>query len=534
MKRMTKALSILLAVLMLASAACLSVFAQSKYDYKKVTLIGDSIATALRMEWRGEGAPPADIAQYYKYNEDSGKWTRTGATHGAWIENSYPSRVVRAVGLGENDLYNYGREAFSSIEFRRLLDASYAPDEEDIAISDGLYAAYGADLKGHDLAYQQKQVKKDLADSDLVIVGMGSNDIFSYAMVHYSNVSAGLESTPLTAAQKQALIALNDVIEPLVANGQFAEAWATLFNLASTINALQQTAVVLVKAILQGVQKFIENWDQIINKIHEYNPDATVVAVGLFNAVAGLYLTDSIKLDLGQVMSPVFDTMNGHMKSYAQKTGYYTYVDATKTDHPAWPTGMELIRDTSQIMYYMMICTHPTYAGQEYIAEQILKVLPEKPSTRTVKKNSKDGNWYLYDGDKIDYSYTGIAKNEYGWWRIEKGKVNFNANGVYKNEYGWWYVKDGKVDFSYTGFASNKYGTWRIVKGKVDFKADGVVGEQKDWRYVSGGKVQNVTGVYSNRFGRWYVKNGKVDFSKTGTVKVNGRTYVVYGGRVVV
>lgn len=532
-KRTVKLFSLLLAVMMLLSAVSLSVFAEGRYKYKKVTLIGDSIATALRMEWRGEGAPPAEIAQYYKYNESSGTWTRTGATHGAWVENSYPARVVRGVGLSENDLYNYGREAFSSIEFRRLLDATYTPGEEDMPISEGLFAAYGADLQGHDLAYMQKQVKKDLANSQLVLVGMGSNDIFSYALSHYGYVTAGLESTPLTKAQKQALEAIDGVVSKLVAEGQIAEAWAKIISTAKTVNALEETLLVMVKAIMQGVQKFIQNWDQIINKIHEYNPDATVMAVGLFNATGGLYLTDDIKLDVGQIMAPIFDIMNAHMQSYAKKTGYYTYVDATKTDHPAWPSALAIVQDTSMLMYYMMICTHPTYDGQQYIAEQILKALPEadKVPERWVRKNPKDGNWYLYDGDRIDYSYTGIAKNENGWWRIENGKVNFKANGVYKNENGWWYVKNGYVDFNYTGFASNKNGTWRIVKGCVDFNANGLVGEQKDWRYVKGGKVQNVTGIYTNRFGRWYVKNGKVDFSKNGKVKYNGRTYTVRGGR---
>ena len=533
-KMTTKLLSILLVFVMLVGAGCLSAFAGSKNNYKKVTLIGDSIATALRMEYDGEGAPPESIAKYYRFDTNVGKWIRTGGTHGAWVENSWPARVVRGVGLDENDLYNYGREAFSSIEFRRLLDETYSPSAEDLVISEGLYSAYGDDAQGRGLAAQRKTVKKDLANSDLVLLGMGSNDIFSYALVHYNNAMSGLESTPLTAAQKKALYALNDVITPLIENGQFAEAWAKIFQTAATVNALQQVAVIMVKEILAGVQKFIENWDQIINKIHEYNPKADVYAVSLFNALGGLYLTEELTMiDFGQIMKPVFDTMNAHMKQYAKQTGYYTYVDCTKTDHPASPSILNIVQDTSQLMVYMMLCTHPTFAGQKYMAEQVLKEIPEKTSTRTVKKNPKDGNWYLYDGDKIDTSYTGIAKNEYGWWRIENGKVNFKANGVYKNEYGWWYVKDGKVDFDYTGFASNKNGTWRIVKGKVDFDANGVVGEQKDWRYVEGGKViTSKNSVCQNRFGWWKVTNGKVDFNYTGWASNQYGKWWIVGGRV--
>lgn len=528
-----KLLSILLAIVMAASAMCLSVMAESKYNYKKVTLIGDSIATALRMEWRGEGAPPAEIIHMYKYNENTNTWTRTGATHGAWVENSWPARVVRGVGLSENDLFNYGREAFSSIEFRRMLDTSYRPSDEDMAISEGLFAAYGDDLQGRGLDYIQTQLPKDLAASDLVLVGMGSNDLFSYAMVHYGNVTAGLETTTLNKVQLQALEAIEGAVAQLVSEGRFQEAFAKVISTAKTVNALEQTLIVMVKVIMQGIQKFIQNWDVIMDRIHECNPKATVMAVSLFNATEGIYLTDEIKLDLGQIMAPVFDIMNNHMKSYAKKTGYYTYVDCTKTSHPAWPTAMGILQDTSMLMYYMMICTHPNYEGQKYMADQVLAALPQKASGRTVKKNPNDGNWYLYDGDKIDTSYTGIAQNEYGWWRIEKGKVNFDANGVYQNEYGWWYVKDGKVDFDYTGFASNRFGTWRIINGKVAFNENGVTGEQKDWRYVENGKVNtSMNSVCQNRFGWWKVTNGRVDFGYNGWASNQYGNWWISGGRV--
>ena len=503
----TRIFAVLLSLVMLASAACLTVFAQSK-EIKKVTLIGDSIATALRME-QPDGIP-AGYEQYYK--EYDGQWMRSGATHGAWVHNSYPARVVEALGLGKEDLYNYGREAFSSIEFRRMLDADYTPSDEDLVISDGLYTAYGDDLQGRGLDYFQKQLPKDIANSQLVLVGMGSNDIFSYAMTHYSSVTAGLETTPLTAAQKAALEKVNDVIEPLVAEGQFAEAWANLYKVATTVNALQQVLVVMVKVILQGVQKFLTNWDVIIDKIHEYNADATVMAVGLFNGVSGLYLTENLTLvDLGNIMKPVFDTMNNHMKSYAKQTGYYTYVDATETDHPAWPAATELIKDTSMIMYYMMVCTHPTYAGQEYIANQILAALPDTTETGTAVKKAADGNWYYYNNGSIDKTFTGYASNENGTWRIVKGKVDFNANGIVGNQKDWRYVVNGKVDTSKNGVYKNQFGWWKVENGVVNF---------------------NFTGIASNQYGTWYLEGGKVNFLKYGKVKYNGKTYTVIAGKV--
>lgn len=556
-KRSLTILSLLLTLVMATSAMCLSVLAESRYKYQKVTLIGDSIATALRMEWRGEGNFPDELKPYYRYNADSGLWTRTGATHGTWVENSWPARVVRGVGLQENDLFNYGREAFSSIEFRRMLDTSYRPSEEDLAISDGLYKEYGADLQGRGLDYIQTQLPKDLANSDLVLVGMGSNDIFSYAMVHYSNVTAGLETTTLNRVQLQALESIDGIVSSLVSQGLFGEAWAKIISTAKTVNALEQTLLIMVKVILQGVQKFLQNWDVIINRIHECNPNATVMAVSLFNATEGIYLTDSIKLDLGQIMKPIFDTMNNHMKSYAKKTGYYTYVDCTQTSHPGWPTAMEIIQDTSQLMVYMMLCTHPDYAGQEYMANQVLAALPEgdKAELNGIVKGS-DGRWAMYRNGEVDTSYTGIAKNKYGWWRVKDGYVDFHANGIYKNEYGWWKCTNGKVTFKETGVFKNEYGWWRVENSKVNFKANGIYKNQNGWWKTTNGKVtfqensiykndygwwkctgSKVTfkenGIFSNQYGKWYVAKSKVDFTKNGKVKFNGKTYQVKNGKVV-
>ena len=70
-------------------------------------------------------------------------------------------------------------------------------------------------------------------------------------------------------------------------------------------------------------------------------------------------------------------------------------------------------------------------------------------------------------GGKVDFSYTGVAKNANGWWRIENGKVNFNFNGMAQNSNGWWYIRGGKVDFSYNGYA-NIYGVrCKVVNGKA-------------------------------------------------------------------
>ena len=170
-------------------------------------------------------------------------------------------------------------------------------------------------------------------------------------------------------------------------------------------------------------------------------------------------------------------------------------------------------------------------------------------------RQKADGNWYYCVGDKIDYTYTGVAQNENGWWRIEDGKVNFEYEGVEQNENGWWYLKNGKVDFTHTGVEQNENGWWRIENGKVNFEYEGVAQNKNGWWYLKNGKVdfthtgveQNENGwwriedgkvnfeyegVAQNKNGWWYLKNGKVDFTHTGVEQNENGWWRIEQGKV--
>ncbi len=140
-------------------------------------------------------------------------------------------------------------------------------------------------------------------------------------------------------------------------------------------------------------------------------------------------------------------------------------------------------------------------------------------------------------------SVTDIVKNSSGQWVYTvNGEPDYTYTGVAKNQYGWWYVKKGIVDFTYTGFATNSYGKWYCENGKVTFSANsvikdttGAIGEKGAWWYVSGSQVQtSYTGVadYRNANGWWYVKNGKVDFGANTVAKNRNGWWYVEGGKV--
>lgn len=128
-----------------------------------------------------------------------------------------------------------------------------------------------------------------------------------------------------------------------------------------------------------------------------------------------------------------------------------------------------------------------------------------------------DGIWHYYVNGNIDYSYTGLALNEYGWWYVRGGSIDWSYAGMAANEYGWWYVSNGSIDWSYTGLACNDFGWWYMTNGALDWNYTGLALNEFGWWYVSEGCIDwYYEGLASNEYGWWYVKNGCIDWSHTG------------------
>ena len=146
-----------------------------------------------------------------------------------------------------------------------------------------------------------------------------------------------------------------------------------------------------------------------------------------------------------------------------------------------------------------------------------------------------DGDvWHCYNSDnQVDYSYDGLAQNEYGWWKVNNGEVDFSFDGLAENEYGWWKVSGGAVDFSYSGMAENEYGWWYVSNGTVDFSFSGLALNQYGWWYLDGGTVDfGYSGLVQNEYGWWKVTGGAVDFGYNGLAEHNGGWFKLNNGVV--
>ena len=314
------------------------------------------------------------------------------------------------------------------------------------------------------------------------------------------------------------------------------------------IHGIEYALEVVSKAALNGLYKFNTNYPAIINLIHEINPNADIYVIGLYNPLSDTAISDDIPIKIGNALDPVMMSLNLYLAQLNPAKKYYTYVDAFNTSVIGTITLTSLVGKDMNLAgmgdYTMNI--HPNEKGHAYIADQVLKAIPDvedpapaeepaqqdpaqeptqdQPQPATPAKEEPadkdllngvcqgpDGKWAMYVDGVVDTGYTSIAQNKYGWWRIENGYVNFNAQSIYQNEYGWWKCTDGKVTFKEQEIYQNQYGWWKCTDSEVTFKE---------------------TGIFKNKYGKWYCKNSKVDFNKNGKVKYNGKTYTVKNGKV--
>lgn len=324
--------------------------AASGKTYRTVTVIGDSLATG------------------YMIQKSDG--TYVDHTHGKRIRAAWTSRVAEAVGAVEYN--NYAREGTGTNEILRLLDPSYEPDEYFRDVSDAIVTKY---YDGPEqFAKYQKQIKKDLRASDLVLLNGGSNDLFATVMTSLRKAMAGESQAPLSAEKKAALAKLDETVSALVSAGEVEKAWAAAYQTFSTLNMLEDLMDAVLECAVRGYMNFQRNWGRVATKIHEINPDATVVVISLFNGTQGLGALPGTGLSLGNALDPVFDSMNARIRSFNAVTHYYTFIDITGVEHAAWPSASELL-NFNKFYDYMMLCTHPTKNGHKWIAKKVLKAI---------------------------------------------------------------------------------------------------------------------------------------------------------------
>lgn len=348
--------SLLLAICMVcamvlpAFAAGTASKAKSGKTYQTVTVIGDSLCTG------------------YMIRKADG--TYVDHTHGKRIKGSWTSRV--AEGVGATTYNNYAREGSGTNEILRLLDKTFVPDDYFTDVSDAIIRKYFDGPEA--FAKYQKQVRKDLKKSDLILLNAGSNDLFATVMTVIRKLMENDPTALSGPGVRTTLAELDKTVQKLVGEGQLQEAWATVYSVLATIGLASDAVTAMVECAARGFMNFQKNWPKIAKKIHAINPDAKVVVIGLFNGARGMLAPPGTDMGLGMTMDPLFNGMNANIISTNALFHYYEYVDITGVEHAAWPSALELL-NFNKLYDYMMLCTHPTRNGHKWIAKKALKAI---------------------------------------------------------------------------------------------------------------------------------------------------------------
>jgi len=347
MKRTSKALALLLALVMVFSCISVQAFAATKETVMQVEDDGGYLAVGDSIAW-GMGTDA---------------WLNGGFGYESRdVAGTIPKQVADAVGCEYvNDITGAGN--FWKCAVPGMTLGAFA---DLVGIED--------DFIDYDFAYTNYDWMLEYYGADYSSAGAREEDDY-VALVAKHGGKAGVGEI-LDLAKKANVITVElgmcDVFyRPLVVlsgGGSFAA--GNLFSNGITAEFVSD----FVGEMIKGYNYFVEYYPQVIAKLKQANPDAQIVIVGAFNLIQDLKMDDMIT-PIGNAAAIITNDMNNNYKEWAQKYGCL-YADISNVETYAAEAGYALLGE--EYMANSDRASHPSQNGHAYIARQILSVLPEE------------------------------------------------------------------------------------------------------------------------------------------------------------
>ena len=126
-----------------------------------------------------------------------------------------------------------------------------------------------------------------------------------------------------------------------------------------------------VETLWNNYNEFLEYYPRLVEKIQELNPNATIVFLGTFNPIKNMSITDDLYLPVGDAFAVLSATLNQTVKTFAEKyDGIYVDISNVETATLERELTLGYLTGNNGEAIY-----HPTEAGYQYIARQILEKL---------------------------------------------------------------------------------------------------------------------------------------------------------------
>lgn len=354
MNRLTKAISIFLAVLMAATLLCIPGFAEPEANPYTEALnkgtgyvaIGDSFS-------RGYGASENWESQIYN-NE------RYGTVNARNVDGSYPNLIAEAFGLYAPD------NIFDTT-------AKFWP-----LTHDALSTAYMLDLLGIDDVYRDEE----LTYSDALISNRYKTDLAYYG----DSRSFNFEGTG-TYDKEPEIMSIHDMLDNAslitVSLGQTDVMYKAMA--LGIYNADFSDAGKIVSVVANVVSMLYENFEYwknayplFLDYLKENNPNAKVVLIGTMNPFQNTMLSEEVLIPIGSAVNIITDLMNKYTKEFAGEYGYmYADISNIEIESTVKDTTMGDIFKYEAGSVDFALMTHPNAYGYAQIARIIVDKVKE-------------------------------------------------------------------------------------------------------------------------------------------------------------
>lgn len=367
----------MLAVTMLASLGAIAFADNEKsncYDYDKYMCIGDSIAAGCALTKDGSETYFDQNSENYAYVY-SEEYIYLGHNY-AVVPKAYHTLVSDALGA---ELLQCARSGMRGVELRYWLEGIFN-DYDETCSWDNTYFdvdANGFTIEDLDAFNAYINYPEKIKEADVISINIGSNDVFSFTF--------GVVLRQLTADTSDP--ALNEIKAYLESTGNLGAAFGKLVDTYQSMGKIAELLSVLLDALNTTYNQYEENYNAIMEKIYELNPDVTVINVGVFNPLRYVRFNSENDTDISFIANGIVNKMNNLLKTYQSKYDncYYADVTDTETYYQSY--------DDPLFWQYFTLKVHPTIAGHQYMAQQILNVIPKTLPFEDVKA----GDWCFND-----------------------------------------------------------------------------------------------------------------------------------------